>query len=578
MRSSWLNLNGEWQFEFDDDDLGLKERWYEKGAFGKTIIVPYAYQTKLSQINIQDIHEIVWYSKEVNFEPDMLKDRIIIHFGAVDYKADVWVNGQHIITHEGGHSSFKADITNAIKRDETNLVVIRVQDYTYDLELPRGKQYWKNTSESIFYTRTTGIWQTVWIESVAETYLEKVWITPDLDRKMVRFEFEVEGTQEAELNLQISLRGKTLAEDRIKIINNRAKREIWLDQQLTLDWNHQESWAWSPENPVLFDVKFTIFIDGRAADDISSYFAMRKVSIQNGKFMLNNYPYYQKMLLDQGYWEESLLTAPTDEHFVTDIKLCKKMGFNGVRKHQKIEDPRFLYWADKLGLLVWGESASAYVYSRKYASRMVKEWIEMIERDYNHPCIIAWTPLNESWGIDGVMNNEEEQAHSASMYYLTKSLDQTRPVISNDGWNHTKSDLLTIHDYESDKEVLKQRYSTKESILGSTPARRTLYAQGWKYSDEPIIVSEFGGISFRSNDAKGWGYSSAQSEEDFIERYYKVISAMLESPDVQGFVYTQLSDVEQEMNGLLTYDRKPKVSPEVIKKINDGVWKTKKLG
>ncbi len=572
-RNNWLNLNGEWRFQFDDDNLGLKEKWYEKGNFTSHIIVPYAYQTQLSQVNIQDIHEVVWYSKEIEFEENTLRDRVILHFGAIDYTSDIWVNGQHMITHEGGHVSFKVDITDAIKREGSNLIVVRAQDYTYDLELPRGKQYWKNTSESIFYTRITGIWQTVWIETVPQTYLEKVWITSDLDKKTVKFEFEVEGTEEIEIAIQIALKDKRLTEDRVKIKNNRAKREIWLDQQITLDWNHQESWAWSPENPVLFDVKFTTLVDGKPVDDVASYFAMRKVSIQNGKFMLNNRPYYQKMLLDQGYWKESLLTAPTDEHFVTDIKLCKEMGFNGVRKHQKIEDPRFLYWADKLGLLVWGESASAYVYSRKYATRMVKEWMEMIERDYNHPCIVAWTPLNESWGLDGVMNNKEEQAHSASMYYLTKSLDQTRPVISNDGWNHTKSDLLTIHDYESDKEVLKQRYSTKENILSSMPARRTLYAQGWQYKDEPIIVSEFGGICFKKGSTEGWGYSVAESDEDFIERYYKVISAMLESPDVQGFVYTQLADVEQEINGLLTYDRKPKVSLGSIKKINDGVWK-----
>jgi hypothetical protein len=303
---------------------------------------------------------------------------------------------------------------------------------------------------------------------------------------------------------------------------------------------------------------------------------MRKISIADGRFMLNNRPYYQKMLLDQGYWEDSLLTAPTDEDFVKDIEMSKKMGFNGVRKHQKIEDPRYLYWADKLGFLVWGEIANAYSYSRKYVGRMNHEWLEMIERDYNHPCIVAWTPLNESWGVEGIMNNKEEQAHAASLYYLTKSMDQTRPVISNDGWDHAKTDLLTIHDYEWQKEVLKERYSSLENILKTRHTGHGMFAEGWGYEGQPIIVSEFGGISYKKGNWSGWGYSNATSDEDFAERYNEVVSALLESPLVQGFVYTQITDVEQEINGLMTYDRKPKIDPEIIKQINEGQWKKDK--
>lgn len=285
--------------------------------------------------------------------------------------------------------------------------------------------------------------------------------------------------------------------------------------------------------------------------------------------MLNNRPYYQKMLLDQGYWKPSLMTAPTDEDFIKDINACKAMGFNGVRKHQKAEDPRYLYHADRLGLLVWGEFAAAYVYSRKFACRMTSEWMDVIKRDYNHPCIVCWVPLNESWGVDCIMNNAEEQDFSRTMYYLTKSLDQTRCVISNDGWDHTVSDLLTIHDYEGSYSVLKERYSDIDRILQSTPGSRTLYAQGSRYQGEPIIVSEFGGIAYqKSSDEKGWGYTAAASEEDFVKRYRAVVSALLESPHVQGFVYTQICDVEQEINGLMTYEREFKVDPEIIKRIN----------
>ncbi len=278
------------------------------------------------------------------------------------------------------------------------------------------------------------------------------------------------------------------------------------------------------------------------------------------------------MLLDQGYWEDSLLTAPNDSDFIKDIELCKKMGFNGVRKHQKIEDPRYLYWADKMGFLVWGEIANAFAYSRQYVSRITNEWIEMLARDYNHPCIVAWTPINESWGVPNILNNRDEQAHSAALYWLTKSIDQTRPVISNDGWEHTKSDLFTIHDYEHRKEIIKNRYSSIEGIKNTIHTGRAMFALGWDYENQPVIISEFGGISYKKSEWSGWGYSSASSDEDFATRYHAVVSALLESEHIQGFVYTQITDVEQEINGLLTYRREPKIDPDIIRQINEGKW------
>ncbi|HEX9025036.1 MAG TPA: glycoside hydrolase family 2 TIM barrel-domain containing protein [Clostridium sp.] len=572
-RKTWLNLNGEWDFEYDDNNLGLKNKWYENKDFSKKIIVPYVFQTELSGINEQEVHDIIWYSKDFDITEDLKDKRVMLHFGAVDYKADIWVNGIHLMNHEGGHVPFSVEITDVLK-EKGNNIKVRVEDYTYDLEIPRGKQYWKEKSDGIFYTRTTGIWQTVWLEAVGESYLKSTFITPDLDNKKVLVEYELDGfSDNTYLEVEISLHDIEIVKDKIRIINGRGKREFWLDQNITVDWNHQESWAWSPENPVLFYVTFKVINNDSYVDEVKSYFGLRKVSIVSGKFMLNNRPYFQKLLLDQGYWEKSLLTAPTDEDFIKDIELSKAMGFNGVRKHQKIEDPRYLYWADKLGFIVWGEIASAYNYSRNYAARITKEWMEMIYRDYNHPCIVAWTPLNESWGVDCIMNNKNEQAHSASMYWLTKSLDQTRPVISNDGWDHTKSDLFTIHDYEWRKEVLEKRYSSLDNILNSMPSGRTLMAQGWEYEGQPIIVSEMGGISYKKSDWEGWGYSSASSDEDYAKRYYDVISPLLESPFVQGFVYTQITDVEQEINGLLTYGREPKIESEIIKAINEGKWK-----
>lgn len=571
VRDSFQNLNGSWEFAFDDSGIGLEEGWYGPEPLPRAITVPYVYQSPLSGIGEKDFHSVVWYKKRFTFQREPGKSRTLLHFGAVDYEAKVWVNGQYQGGHTGGSTPFTFDVTQALTEGE-NIIAVRVQDDCFDLELPRGKQYWKSMSEGIFYTPSTGIWQTVWLEQVAENRLEKLWLTPNVDKKTIAMELELTGAGEKQVRVRLSLRGKTLIEDTMCIQNNRAHRLFWLDQTVTMDWNHQETMVWTPEDPVLFDLSLEVLSDGQVSDAVRSYCALRKVSVENGQFMLNNQPYYQKLLLDQGYWPDSLLTAPADEDFVRDIEAVKRMGFNGVRKHQKVEDPRFLYHADRMGLIVWGECPSAYVYSRKYARRMATEWLDIVARDYNHPCIVVWTPLNESWGVDGIMQNPEEQSHATSLYHLTKSLDQTRLVISNDGWNHTVSDLLTIHDYEGCHDVLTARYQTLDSILRSTPAHRTLYAQGHSYHGEPILVTEFGGIAYPigkgANEKLAWGYTAAESEEDFLRRLEAVISAMQESPLVQGYCYTQLTDVEQEINGLMTYDRQFKTDPEKIFKIN----------
>jgi len=574
-RNSWYNLNGEWNFAFDDSNVGIKSEWYKNPQFNDKIVVPYVYQSKLSGINKREFHDIVWYSKGFAFPEEMADKRIILHFGAVDYIADVWVNGLHCTSHEGGHVSFSCEITDLINQKE-NLIVVRVQDFSKDLSIPRGKQYWKPYSESIFYTGTTGIWQTVWLECLNETYIEKIWITPDLDQRCATIEYEINGwCKDLILEANVLFKGQIVSKSRINALGSRGKFIVALDNRF-LDYDTSvwyDDIVWSPENPVLFDVELSLFDAEANKDEVKSYFGLRKVSVKNGKFMLNNKPYYQKMILDQGYWEDSLLTAPTDSDFVKDIELCKRMGFNGARKHQKVEDPRYLYWADRMGFLVWGEMANAFSYSRQYAARMTNEWLNVLERDYNHPCIVVWTPLNESWGVPNILNNQDEQAHSVSLYWLTKSIDQTRPVISNDGWEHTKSDLLTLHDYEHKGEVLRATYSSIEYVIKTRRAERGAFAEGWHYEDQPLIISEFGGISYKKSEWKGWGYSNASSDDDFATRYYEVVSALLESANVQGFVYTQITDVEQEINGLLTYRREPKIDLDIIKQINEGKWK-----
>lgn len=560
VRDNWLNLNGAWDFSFDTD------------CFDRTITVPYAYQTKLSGIDLQDFHDIVWYRKAFTLPAAMEGKRILLQFGAVDYRCWLWVNGQYLTEHTGGHVGFQADITGALREGE-NQIVLKVEDRADDLEMPRGKQFWEMRSRSIFYTRTTGIWQTVWLEAVDPTHLDRVFITPDLDRLAVEIQYEITGEVPAELAISLSFEGKPVQTHRVSGVRNSGRCAIGIDQQALEKWQFHEQVIWSPEEPRLFDVEFTVLVEGQVTDRVSSYFGMRKVSVENGKFLLNNRLYFQKLLLDQGYWEESLLTAPTDEAFVTDIRLAKEMGFNGVRKHQKVEDPRFLYHADRMGFLVWGEIAAAYAYSRQYVKRITDEWMNEIFRDFNHPSIVCWTPLNESWGVTGILEDFEQQHHSAAMVHLTKSLDRTRPVISNDGWEHTCTDLLTIHDYESRKEVLLDRYKDMETILHSQPCHRFMFANGWEYQNQPALVTEFGGISYQKGNWEGWGYSSASSDEDYAARLNAVISAMMESGPIQGYCYTQLTDVEQEINGLLTYDRKPKIDLAVIRAIVEGSWK-----
>jgi beta-galactosidase/beta-glucuronidase len=336
------------------------------------------------------------------------------------------------------------------------------------------------------------------------------------------------------------------------------------------DTPHLADWPgpalWSPEHPNLYDLRLELLDrGGEVLDRVDSYFGMRKVEVKDGKVFLNDRLLYQRLVLDQGYFPEGILTAPTEEDLRRDVELAKEMGFNGARKHQKVEDPRWLFWADTLGFLVWGEMANAYQYGPGYVRRMTAEWQEAVMRDYNHPCIVAWVPMNESWGVPNLPSDRSQTEHLLALYHLTRSLDSTRPVVSNDGWEHAISDLCNIHDYR-DAEALAKSYATPESAVAAEPANRPVYAPGYAYRGEPILITEFGGIAF-SGDERGWGYSTVADADEFLERYRSLVEALLRSSPVQGFCYTQLTDVEQEINGLLTYERKPKADLARIREI-----------
>lgn len=560
-REKWLPLNGEWDFSFDEP------------IFDQEILVPFACETKLSGIHDTSFHNAVWYRRSFSLPEPMHDRQILLHFGAVDYTCRLWVNDQFIREHTGGQCGFSADITDALNASGENVIVLEARDDPADLEMPRGKQYWKPESESIFYTRTTGIWQSVWLEAVSPMHLCSCRITPLFDERSVRFSYALSAApQHVTLTAEITFRGKTAGAVSVTPTSARGAFDWQIDQSALSAWNYQEDLVWTPEQPNLFDVTFRILEHGCEVDAVQSYFGMRKVSIQNGQFLLNNRPYYQKLVLDQGYWPESLLTAPSDEAFIRDIELTKAMGFNGVRKHQKVEDPRYLYHADRMGLLVWGEIGAAYLYSEQYADRIYREWLDVLRRDYNHPCIVVWTPLNESWGVQEIETDPRQQAHSEAMVAITKSMDTTRLVVDNDGWEHTNGDLLTIHDYSPSGEMLRAHLGSMDAILALRPAQRALFVGRHAYAGQPILLSEFGGVKFvpGTEAQHSWGYCEADSCAAFAGKLRELFDAVRACPLVDGYCYTQLTDVETEQNGLLTYDRTPKLPLETICAILNG--------
>ena len=565
-RPDWTNLNGEWRFAFDDEDAGLAQGWHRVSAenlrsagspFDRTIMVPFCYQSRLSGIGDTSFHDVVWYARTFDPSPG---EHLLLHFGAVDYRASVWVNGTQVASHEGGHTPLGADVTPVLGEGE-NVIVVRAEDPSRDATIPRGKQYWKEESEGIFYTRTTGIWQTVWLEPVSERHIDFLRLTPDVDAARVDVEVTVEGFEPGlSLRLVVTLRGETVVDDRVELRAPVVERSLpLLSRGAAPETPHLSEWPalWTPEHPNLYDLGLELLDGGgQPLDVVESYFGMRKIEAKGGKVLLNNRPCYQRLVLDQGYFPDGLLTAPADDDLRRDIEFAKAMGFNGARKHQKVEDPRWLYWADRLGFLVWGEMANAYQYSPDYVRRITSEWQEAVRRDYNHPCIVAWVPMNESWGVPELASDPAQVDHLLTLYHLTRSLDRTRLVVSNDGWEHALTDLCTIHDYGSAGD-LSSRYATPESSVSARPAKRPIYAPGHGYRGEPILISEFGGIAFSGEE--GWGYSTVADAVEFLERYEALMTALQQSETVRGFCYTQLTDVEQETNGLLTYEREPKV-------------------
>ena len=560
-----------WRFAYDDNC-----RYVHPGDISHwplSIVVPYPPESKASGVGDRGFHPVCWYQREFSLAPG--PGRVLLHFGAVDYAARVWVNGHRVADHEGGHTPFSADITSALNASGEQTLTVRAEDDPLDLNKPRGKQDWQLEPHAIWYPRTTGIWQTVWLERVADSYIEKLRWTPHLEGFAFTFEAVVCGKASRELSLELVLRRgeRVLAHDRYRILDNEVDRRVILSDPGIDDYRNEL--LWSPERPTLLDAQIVLRDGDTVVDEVSSYTALRTVTISRDRFMLNGRPYLLRLVLDQGYWPDTLLAAPNDLALRRDVELAKAMGFNGVRKHQKIESPRYLYWADRLGLLVWEEMPSAYRFTRTAIRRTLQEWTEAIERDYSHPSVIVWVPFNESWGVPDLASLGQHRHAVEALYHLTKTIDATRPVIGNDGWESTATDIIGIHDYDRNAAQIISRYGQESDPAKlfdrRRPGGRILTLDGYPHRGQPIMLTEFGGIAFlpegvEARNPKAWGYTRVPTRQEFAKLFRELVEAVALTPLFSGFCYTQFTDTFQEMNGLLDAERRPKLALAEIAK------------
>lgn len=604
---TWVNLNGLWDFSFDDENAGLKEKWFlnqHEKNFDKKILVPFCFQSKLSGIYDNSFHDIVWYKRNFHIPEDFNSKKVFINFGAVDYFCDVYLNDQYVGSHEGGYTPFSFNITDFLNKDN-NYLVVRVEDPSESNDILRGKQFWEEEPKWIFYPRITGIWQTVWLEGVNPHYfLKNIKIFPDIDKSEVQIEYDVHGIGNRNIYIRNEIqfkekliqsvdtrlkflgtysgkrRGKNIIEEELsltdRIFPTKPANKFKIRFQIPKEHIH----LWSPNIPNLYDLNIQIFHKDteEVFDEVNSYFGMRKISISDGKIpeinslnktvLLNNKPIYQKLFLVQGYWEEGLYTAPNEKSIIEDVQAIKDFGFNGLRTHEKAFDPRFLYHCDKLGVLVWGEIGSTFCFTPETQLRFINQYIEMMERDFNHPSIIAWTLLNEGWGVPGAEEDPKKREFTQALYHLVKSIDPTRLVIDDDGWWHTETDLLTKHFYE-DSKLLPRNYKEEKRNEYPDNISPEIYLKSFNYHEDPIIYSEIGGYTYDVNeDIKNpVGYGKVESSEELFEQVLSLLKVFDEKKRwIHGFCYTELYDQFQEINGLMTLDRKPKFPPEKLKK------------
>ncbi|NUU64121.1 glycoside hydrolase family 2 protein [Paenibacillus agri] len=558
VREQWMNLNGEWQFEMDQGCSG-KARGLQKDdiQLKQSILVPFCPESKLSGIGHTDFMNAVWYKRSFTTPEAWLGRKTLLHFGAVDYETEVWVNEQFVGTHRGGYSSFSFDITNALKQGD-NIITVYAQDDNRSGLQPCGKQSTAYHSHGCEYTRTTGIWQTVWLESVPDTYISSFRITPDTENACIHLEAKFNGAVNGlQFTCEAFYEKKTVGA--VSVICGGSSTKLTLPLS--------ETHLWQAGSPNLYDLNIKIVSGDTIIDSAVSYFGLRTIQLDGMAVRINGKSVFQRLVLDQGFYPEGIYTAPTDDDLKRDIEISLGLGFNGARLHEKMFEPRFLYWADKLGYLVWGEHANwgLNISTAQGLSQFLPEWIEGIERDFNHPSVIGWCPFNETWDSRNGARQDNEVLRI--VYETTKAIDPTRPVIDTSGNFHVVTDIFDVHDYDQNTESFRARYAPMAEggeVFNTFPERQ-------KYEGQPYFVSEYGGIWWNPGqlDQDSWGYGERpQSLDEFIARYDGLTTTLLDNHSMFGFCYTQLYDVELEVNGLYTYDRTPKLDPEIIRAIN----------
>lgn len=582
VRPDWCDLGGRWGFAYDDDRVGTDDGWARGAAFERTITVPFPPESKASGVGDTGFHPVVWYRRDLG-EAELEQagrgrqgHRVLLHFGAVDYRADVWLDGQHLGHHVGGQTPFAFDITAQLRSGHGPLaLVVRAEDDPLDVGQPRGKQDWQPEPHGIWYHRTTGIWQPVWLEAVPEDRVERLAWSCDVAQGTVQLDLELSRRPPLPVTVQVELRhqGQLLAELTFRQGEPRSRTVITLPSQA--NGQDHESLLWSPEHPRLLDAAVTVTAaDGTALDRVGSYLGLRSVGWADGHFLLNDRPRYLRSVLAQGYWPESQLAAPSADALRAEVQLILDLGFNTARVHQKIEDPRFLAWADRLGLLLWAEFPAAFEFSATAVQQTTNEWMDAVRRDSSHPSIVAWVPLNESWGVQQIAHDPQQQAFARSLYQLTKALDPTRPVVANDGWEQVDPDLWTIHDYAVEPATLAASYVDRQTVramaAGRGPLGRRLQLGDVTDRGQPVMVTEFGGVRYAASEPGTWGYVSVGDAEHFELLLRQLFTALQSSPALAGFCYTQLTDTLQEANGLVDADRRPKLDVARIRSIVRG--------
>lgn len=560
VREDWVNLNGTWSYEFDFSRSGMDRRLFESDGFDGSITVPFAPQSELSGVGFKDFIPEMWYHRTISVPDGWAGKRIILHFGAVDYIASIYIDGKIAGRHWGGSSSFDVDITRLVNPGQEHDLVVRVEDDERSGQYAKGKQCGRYDTFGCEYTRTTGIWQTVWMEPVPMTGLKDAYIVPDLDQSRFMVEPSYYGLEAGQ-----QLRVKILDGDKVV-----SQKTVPASSQSSVDLPVKKVKTWSPESPFLYNVELEVLsADGTVTDKVLSYAGMRKVHIVGNRIFLNNEPVYLRLVLDQGFYPDGVWTAPSDEALKHDIELSMAAGFNGARLHQKVFEPRFHYWADKLGYLTWGESASwgANINNPLSARNFLTEWEETVVRDRNHPSIIMWTPFNETWEHPEDREAAREACRMVSdVYELTKNLDY-RPCHDVSGNYHVVTDVFSVHQYMQNPDDLKAWLAPVDGHVRQTD----LEHREVEYDGQPYLVDEYGGIKWvdgQEYSEISWGYGDApKTLEEFYERLEALTDVILGYGHICGYCYTQLTDVEQEQNGIYNYDRTPKFDMEKIRAV-----------